>query len=185
MKFVNPKAARLTRLMRLLAASVAALVTLAVCQLAICVLQVAMVRPKPVDLFGHAGFLEVVGELVHGGGADFGVGDVIDAAQGLFGVPGVADLAVGVSGVEQAAQLGVSVVGDALRCHHEELAGPVEGVVLVAAVSQRLVLDSAADLVEGVVAQPHDVERVRDLSGLGQRRVERGAVGAREGRMGY
>ena len=52
--------------------------------------------PEPVDLFGHARFLEVGGELGDGGGADFGAGDVIDAAQGLFGVPGVADLAVGV-----------------------------------------------------------------------------------------
>ena len=71
--------------------------------------------PEPVDLFGHARFLEVGGELGDGGGADFGAGDVIDAAQGLFGVPGVADLAVGVSGVEEAPQLGVSVLGDVLR----------------------------------------------------------------------
>ena len=71
--------------------------------------------PEPVDLFGHAGFLEVGGELGDGGGAGLGAGDVIDGSEGLFGVPGVADLAVGVSGVEQAAQAGVSVVGDALR----------------------------------------------------------------------
>ena len=52
--------------------------------------------------------------------------------------------------------------------------------MLAAAVSQRLVLDPAADFVEGVVAQPHDVEGVSDLSGFGHRGVERGAVGARE-----
>ena len=43
-----------------------------------------------------------------------------------------------------------------------------------------LLLDSAAGLVEGVVAQPHDVERVRDLLRVGHCGVERGPVGARE-----
>ena len=50
----------------------------------------------------------------------------------------------------------------------------------VAAVPKGLVLDSAADLVEGGVGQPHDVERVRDLSGVGQRDLVGGPVGARE-----
>ena len=58
--------------------------------------------------------------------------------------------------------------------------GPVQRVVFAAAVAQRLVLDPAAHVVEGVVAQPHDVERVRDLSGFGHRGVERGPVRARE-----
>ena len=40
--------------------------------------------------------------------------------------------------------------------------------------------DSAAHVVEGVVAQPHDTERVRDLAGVRQRFVERRAVGVRE-----
>ena len=35
--------------------------------------------------------------------------------------------------------------------------------MFVAAVSQGLVLDPAADLVEGVVGQPHHMERVSDL----------------------
>ena len=70
---------------------------------------------QPVDLGGQAGVLEVLGELVDGGGAQVGVGDVIDASEGLFGVPGVADLAVGVSGVEQAPQPGAAVLGDVLR----------------------------------------------------------------------
>ena len=52
--------------------------------------------------------------------------------------------------------------------------------MFVAAVAEGLVLDPAADLVEGVVAQPHHVERVRDLFRLGRRRVERGPVRARE-----
>ena len=70
---------------------------------------------QPVDLWWHGGVLEVLGELVDGGGAQVGVVDVVDASEGLFGVPGVADLAVGVAGVEQAPQFGVSVVGDVLR----------------------------------------------------------------------
>ena len=54
-KLVNPNAARLTRLMRLLAASVAALVTRAACQLEIWVLQVAMVRPSRLISSGRPG----------------------------------------------------------------------------------------------------------------------------------
>ncbi len=38
---------------------------------------------EPVDLCGHAGVLEVLGELVHGRGG-LGVVDVVDAAQGFF-----------------------------------------------------------------------------------------------------
>ena len=70
---------------------------------------------QPVDLWGHGGVLEVLGELVDGGGAQVGVGDVVDASQGLFGVPGVADVAVGVACVEEAPQSGAAVVGDVLR----------------------------------------------------------------------
>ena len=46
--------------------------------------------------------------------------------------------------------------------------------------TQRLVLDSSPDFVEGAVGEFHDVERVRDLSGVWQCGVERGAVGPRE-----
>ena len=88
-------------------------------------------------------------------------------------MPGVADLAVGVACVEQAPQPDAAGVGDVLGRRHQQLARPVEGVVLAAAVPQGLVLDPAADLVEGVVAQSHDVERVRDLLGVRQRRLER------------
>ena len=35
--------------------------------------------PEPVDLFGHAGVLEIGAELVHGGGADVGIGYVTKA----------------------------------------------------------------------------------------------------------
>ena len=136
--------------------------------------------PELVDLFGHGGVLEVGGELVHGFDAELVVGDVVDGSEGLFGVPGVSDLAVGVAGVEQASQSVAARVGDVLRRRHELLAGPVQRVVFAAAVAQRLVLDPAAHVVEGVVAQPHDVEGVRDLSGFGHSGVERGPVRARE-----
>jgi hypothetical protein len=166
--------------MRLFAASVAALVTLAACQLEIWCLQRHRVAAEPVELRGQAGVLEVADELFDGGGAHVGVCDVIDAAEGLFGVPGVADPAVGVPGVEQAPQPDASLLGDVLRRGDEQLAGPVEGVVFVAAVSQCLVLDSAPYLVEGSVGQPDDVEGVRDLGGVGYRGVERGPIRARE-----
>ena len=136
--------------------------------------------PEPVDLGGHGGVLEVDGELVHGFDAELVVGDVVDGSEGLFGVPGVSDLAVGFARVEQAPQSGAARVDDVLRRRHEQFARPVQLVVAAAAVAQRLVLDPAAHVVEGVVAQPHDVERVRDLSGFGHSGVERGPVGARE-----
>lgn len=37
---------------------------------------------EPVDLLGQAGVLKISGELVHGGGARFGVVDVIDRGEG-------------------------------------------------------------------------------------------------------
>lgn len=55
----------------------------------------------------------------------------------------------------------------------EQLAGPIQGVVLAAAVCEGLLSDSAADLDEGVVAQPHDGEGVRDLRRVRQSFVER------------
>jgi hypothetical protein len=51
-------------------------------------------------------------------------------------------------------------------------------VGLVAAMAQRLVLDAPADLVEGLVAQPHDVEGVEDAHRVGQFGAQRGRVAA-------
>ena len=52
--------------------------------------------------------------------------------------------------------------------------------MFAAAVSHGLVLNAAPYFVEGVVAQPHDMERVRDLGRVGHRSAERGPIGARE-----
>ena len=46
--------------------------------------------------------------------------------------------------------------------------------------TEGLVLDPAADLVERGVAQPDDMERVRDLVRVGYGGVERGPIGPRE-----
>ena len=67
--------------------------------------------------------MEVLGELVDGGGAQVGVGDVVDASQGLFGVPGVADVAVGVSGVEEAPQSGA---GSPIDFRHRATNSPIQ-----------------------------------------------------------
>ena len=45
---------------------------------------------QPVDLGGHGGVLEVLGELVDGGGAQVGVVDVIGASEGRQALPVVA-----------------------------------------------------------------------------------------------
>ena len=50
---------------------------------------------EPVGLGGQARVLELLGDLVDGESAEFGVVDAVDAPEGFFGVPGVADLAVG------------------------------------------------------------------------------------------
>ncbi len=97
---------------------------------------------------------------------------------GFFGVPGVFDFAVGVAGVEQVPQPDAAGVGGLLGRGHQQFAGPIQGVVLAAAVAEGPLLHSAADLVEGGVAQPHHMERVRDLGRVGQRGVEGRAVGA-------
>ena len=56
----------------------------------------------------------------------------------------------------------------------------LRGEVSAAAVGERVVLDAASGLVDGVVGQADHVERVGGLFGVGQRRVEGAAVGAGE-----
>ena len=88
-------------------------------------------------------------------------------------MPRQADLAAGIAGGEQAPELGIATLAEPFVRGDQQPPRPIERVVLAAAVAQGLVLDAAADLVEGVVAEPNDVERVRDLLSFAQRCVER------------
>ena len=103
---------------------------------------------------------------------------VTEAAELAVTPQSRSDFAVGVAGVEQVPQPDAAGVGGLLGRGHQQFAGPIQGVVLAAAVAEGPLLHSAADLVEGGVAQPHHMERVRDLGRVGQRGVEGRAVGA-------
>src|SRR5690606_8419470 len=112
--------------------------------------------------------------------SEVGVADLVERANYLLGVPGGADLASGIAGVEQAEQLRAATVIESFVDHGEQSPGSVERVVFAAPVAEGLVLDPAADLVEPLVGQRHEVERVCDLAGVGEHRVEREPPRARE-----
>jgi hypothetical protein len=97
---------------------------------------------------------------------------VIDRADDLLGVPSGAHFAPGIAGIQQAQQLRASTVVEAFVGAGEQPAGPVERIVLVAPVAEGLVLDPAANLIETLVGQLDQVERVRDLGRPGQHGVE-------------
>jgi hypothetical protein len=82
-------------------------------------------------------------------------------------VLGETNLASRVTSIEQPAQFHVGPVGEALVTHCEQPAGPVERIGLVAPMTERVLLDAAAGLVELGVRQLHHVERIGDLGGVG------------------
>ena len=55
-------------------------------------------------------------------------------------------------------------------------AAPDTGVTFAAAVTQGVVLDPSARLVNGVVAQTDRMERISDLTGVWQRHIEAASV---------
>lgn len=58
--------------------------------------------------------------------------------------------------------------------------GPVERIILAASVTERLVLDASSALIEGPVRQLDNMERVRNLGGVGEHRVEHRAIAGRQ-----
>ena len=166
--------------MRLLIASVGPLETRAQCQLTIWVCQRARVRPRRRSSGGQEASCEVVGEF---GGVALGelrTVDVIEAAEGFFGVPRQAHLAVGVAGGEQAAESGVATFAEAFVGGDQQTSRPIQGIVPAAAAAEGVVLGAPAHLVDAVVGQADDVERVGDLAGPRQRCFEGAPVGAGE-----
>ena len=107
---------------------------------------------------------ELLGEL--------GVGVVVDRADDFLGVPGHAHLAFGVAGFEQAEQLGAAALVETFVGLGQQATAAVERVGLAAAMAERLVLHPAAHLVELGVGQLDEMERIGDLGGVGQHRVE-------------
>ena len=100
---------------------------------------------------------------------------VVDRADDFLGVPGIAHLPAGVASLEQARETHAALVIEAFVSAGKEPAGAVERVVFVAPVSEGLVLDPAADLVESSVRELHQMERVSDLHSVREHRRERQA----------
>lgn len=85
----------------------------------------------------------------------------------LVGVPGEPHLASGVANAQQAHQAFAAIIAEAFAGHHQPASDPVERIVLASPMADGLVLHSASALVERSVGQPHDVERIGDLDGMG------------------
>ena len=117
---------------------------------------------------------------------EVGIAVGVELADGLLGVPRGGDLTLGIAGGEQPDQLGVGALVEAFLRHDEQLADAVERIVLVAPMPESLLLHAAADQVQLLASQAHQVERVRDLDGIGQHGVEHLAVraGHVQGRVG-
>ena len=75
-------------------------------------------------------------------------------------MPRQADFAVWVAGGEQAAEFGAAAFAEAFVGGDQQAARPIEGVVFAAPVAEGVVLDSGAHLVDAVVGEADDVERV-------------------------
>ena len=131
---------------------------------------------ESVHLRGPGGVAQIAGEGVDGSLCEAVAGDLVGLAEGLFGVPGVSHLAAGIAGCEQASQLRVAVGAEAFVGHGGQLGDPVQRVVVGAPTAERVVVDAAAHLVDHLVGEAHDPERVRDLACVPQRGVERLAV---------
>ena len=74
----------------------------------------------------------------------------------------------------------MAVDTEALAGHDETSPTAVERVGLAAPMTERLVLHPASTLIQHLVGEAHDVERVRDLDGVREHRVEHRLVGRRE-----
>jgi len=87
-------------------------------------------------------------------------------------MPRVADFAAWVAGVEEAEELRAALLIEAFIGLRQQASTPIERVVSAAAMAHGVVLHAAAALIELVVREFHDVERIRDLYRVGEHRVE-------------
>jgi hypothetical protein len=87
---------------------------------------------------------------------------------------------VRVAGTKQAHQLVVLIWREALAGDREPAACAPERVIASAAVAEGLVLHAAPALIERLVGELHDVERIGDLDSVGEHRVEHRAIRRRQ-----
>lgn len=122
----------------------------------------------PRDRRGEAGELGdfgVGGVLVEAHEASAGVhrvAGVVDGAEQFLGEVGGGDFAVGVAAVEPGQHPVEAAVGETLVAAQQAASDAVERVVAVASMAEGVLLDSAADLVEGLVGEADQVEVVHD-----------------------
>ena len=136
--------------------------------------------PERTDLDRPRGVGHVADQLVDELGRGLVVSERVELSDGLLGVPGGRHVTVRVSGAQQSRELLLTALVEALGGLDEESPGPKERVVLAASVTQQLVLDASAALVELVDGVLHDVEGIGDEARLGQGDLESAAVGAGE-----
>ncbi len=131
------------------------------------------------ELTGHVGVAEVLDEIseVVAGGLR---GLVVEPAEGLLGVPRHTDLPLRVARLQEAEQLLVALLIETLVAHREQPPRPIERIFLVASMSEGVLLDPAAHVIVAGVRELDQLERVRDLHGVGQRVVERLAIRTRQ-----
>jgi hypothetical protein len=87
-------------------------------------------------------------------------GRVVDRAELLVALPSQVDLPAGVDFLQAAGELGLLLLGEVLYAVAKQAADLVERVVLVAAMTKRVLLDAATYLVEDLGAEANDMEGV-------------------------
>ena len=97
------------------------------------------------------------------GGGELDVGVVVDLTDDLLRVPREPHLTCRITSSKQPGQPFAAVDAQTLGGHREPSAGPVERIVLAAAMTNEVVLRPSPAFVERGVRQPHDMERVSDL----------------------
>ena len=106
-----------------------------------------------------------------------GIGGVVDLAEQLLGEVGGGDLAIGVTAVEPAQDPVEAALGETLMRAQQPASDPVERIAGMATVTERVLLDPAADLIQGLVGEADQMEVVDDDRGVGQPAAHGGGVG--------
>src|SRR3546814_240269 len=146
----------------------------------VCSSDLSTQRPaERLDLFGAGLVLQIQAELGNELAGHDRIRDVVDAPHSLLRVPRRADLALGIASFEQPGQLGVTALVETFVGLRQEPPCAVERVVLAAPMTEGLVLHPASALVQLLVGQLGDVERISDLANMAEAFVEDLAVGAR------
>ncbi len=117
-------------------------------------------------------------EMSRGRDAGSASGPSGDLPELLVGQPCDSDFPGRVAGFEMLVEPGGLLVGELLDPGHQGAAEPIERIVLLSASVQGLLLDPAADPVEGLRAELDDVERVQHSEASGSPLADRVRVTA-------